>query len=116
MPRARKPSSSSVDREKLIQAVRAGLDLPAAAAVAGSDHATVLTALECDDALGLEVRKAKAEHQLTCIASIQRAAQPRDVTITKRTSKPDGSVIEEKRVATEMDWQAARWLLQRSES
>jgi len=106
----------SFDKDRLLASLRAGLDLPSAAALAGTDHATVLAGIQDDADFSLAVRRARAEHQLSCISSIQRAAQPRDVTITKRTSKPDGSVIEEKRVATEMDWQAARWLLQRSES
>ena len=59
------------------------------------------------------VKRALAEHELSCIENIIAASLPHEVTKVKRVIKPDGTVEETTTTKYERSWQASAWDLER---
>lgn len=112
-----RPTAFTPERvAKILKGLREGLTRRAAAGQGGITYETFNTWLKQDDKLIFlcQVEEAEQYAEAKFTASLKKAAWGQKVTVTKTTTKADGSQIVTKETRMEYDWRAAaEWLKRR---
>ncbi len=103
-----------LDEDRVLQALRLGNNRMTAARYAGASLAELERAISNDPDFRAKVDLAEAECEVKCVGAVMMAAMEREARSTKKTTKPDGTVIEEVKVTPQSGFSAARFWLEKN--